>query len=744
MQNKPIKPVLLILLITVLSLSTTYSQKAFHVSPNAPKNGDGTINAPFNSIQSAQKAVAGINSNMSEDIVVFLHGGTYRLSTPIVFKEEDSGTNGYNIIYKAYNNETPVISGGLQVTGWKKADGNIYKAKLERESKLRTLFVNGKRMRMAGTDIPVNGLGDWGTFHISGNEGWAFGSGTAIDGIKFKAKDVGIYKNPGDIELVQFNIWTEKILCVREMERINDTTVIKLQQPYGAIATSMAWAGRINYLKSFVIRNAMELLDSPGEFYFNRQTKTIYYYSNDEDMSTVEVIAPVSDGLIQIKGTSRASRVKNIRFEGITFSYDHWGLMEVSDSYGFAGIQCLGLATKYIPDGNWHPSEYNSTDVPRGTIQIQNAENITFKRNKFEGLSSAIAINLVNDVQNSTVIGNYFNDLLGNSVNIGHSQHYKIGDGPVAEDLKPTEFKSTDIPKGAFKLSKNQDITIEQKNTNKDLELAPENNAKDEASGSKPDGININSLDENNEETKSVSTYKPGDGAVFAAGVEGLCEFNKVSNNYIRNVSLDFRQVEGITSFFVANSIIEHNDIEGTPYGAITCGWWWGNAGIPASKVAKNNFIRFNKAGNTHQVLDDGGIIYMLGEQPGSIIEGNYVYNGPRCIYPDDGSAYLTIRKNVVDNPSYKWMWLHFWTKRCHNNVVYDNYVKNNLLMDNGTNNKIKNTHSFRDEAEFSPEALKIMDNAGIQDKFKDIVPEKEPEKVLIHPKEFKEGDVFH
>ena len=735
MQIKPIKPALLIFLMTVILLSA-YSQKVLHVAPATLKNGNGTLKSPFNSIHEAKKAVAGMNRNMKEDIIIYLHEGVYNLTNPIIFKEEDSGTNGFNVIYKAYDNETPIISGGKQITGWKKVDGNIYKAKLDREDKLRTLFVNGKRMRMAGTDVPVDGLGDWGTFHITGNEDWAFGPGSAIDGIKFKFEDVGIYKNPEDIELVQFNVWTEKILCAREIERIADTTVVKLQQPYGAIATSMAWAGRINYLKSFVIRNAMELLDSPGEFYFNRKTKSIYYYSNGEDMSTAEVIAPVSEGLMQIKGTSKTSRVKNIRFEGLTFSYDHWGLMEVAGSHGFAGIQCLGLATKYVPDGNWHPSEYNSTDIPRGTIQIQNAENITFERNKFEGLGSATVINLVNDVQSSTVNGNYFNDLLGNSINIGHSQHYKIGDGPISEETKPSEFKSTDVPKGAFELSKNQDITIEN-----DIS---ENSLDSEASESETDGININSTEKDTEDNGVVSTYKPGDGAVFSVGVEGLCEYNKVSNNYLRNVSLDFRQVEAITSFFVANTIIEHNDIEGTPYGAITCGWWWGNAGIPPSEVAKNNLIRYNRAGNTHQVLDDGGIIYMLGEQPGSVVEENYVFNGPRCIYPDDGSAYLTIRRNVVYNPSYKWMWLHFWTKRCHDNVVYENYVKNNLLMDNGTNNKIERTYSFRDEEEFSPEALKIIEKAGIQEAYKNIIPKEEPAKILIHPEGFKEGDVFH
>ncbi|WP_340114636.1 right-handed parallel beta-helix repeat-containing protein [Maribellus mangrovi] len=632
------------------------------VSTTGSDNNPGTKAKPLKTLQKAQIKARELRGNDTaiDGIRVIIKAGNYFLQEPLIFGPDDSGTDNSPTVYMAEENATVVINGGVKVSDWQQVDGNLYKATLDRDTKLRTLFVNGKRKCMAGTDIPVNGLGDWGSFTVEGNEPWAFGAGSAIDGIKFSSEDIKAYSNPEDIELVQFNIWTEKILCARDIEVIGDTTVVKLQQPYGAIATTMAWAGKINYKKSFVIRNALELLDSPGEFYFDRKTKTLFYYSEGEDMAKAEIIAPTSEGLIHVKGESNAKRAENIRFEGITFSNDHWPLMKVADSYGFAGIQSLGLAVKYIPGGNWHPTKYNSTDVPRGTVQIENAESIQFIRNRFEGISSAIAINLVNDVKDCLIEGNYFHDMLGNAVSIGHPQHYEIGDG-----------------------------------------------------------------------------------AIYGKGVEGLCENNTVSNNYLRNVSLDFRQVEGITSFFVANTKIEHNDIAGTPYGAIVCGWWWGNSGIPASKLAKNNSISYNKAGDTHQVLDDGGILYLLGEQPGTIVEGNYVFNGPRCIYPDDGSAYLTITRNVIGNPSYKWMWLHLWTKRCHDIVARENYVKNNLLMDNGTNNTIEETYSFRED-EFSEEAQQIMENAGIEDEFKDIIPASEPEKINIHPADFKERDVFH
>lgn len=637
---------------------TIQAQTEFHVSPHATTNGKGTLESPFGSIEAARQTVAEINKNMQEDIVVYLHGGTYNLKTPIVFKEKDSGTKGHTVTYKAYKKEVPLISGGVEVSGWEQVSGNIYKAKLNRDRKLRTLFVNGKRMRMAGTEEPINGLGPWGNYEIKGTESWAFDAGSSIDGIKFRIEAVTSFRNAEDVELIQCNVWTEKIYCIREAEQIADTTILKLQQPYGAIATTMGWHAKIRHDKKFVVRNAYELLDNPGEFYFNRHTQTLYYYSNGEDMAQAEVIAPVSDGLIRIEGTSTRSRVKNIHFEGIRFSYDHWNLMEIEDSHAFAGIQSAGMAIKFTAEGNCHPTKYNSMNVPRGTVQIQNAGNIVFENNHFEGLGSAIAINIVNDVKNCEVNGNYFHDLLGNSINVGHPQHYEIGDGDL-----------------------------------------------------------------------------------FAPEVEGLCENISITNNYVRNACLDFRQLEGITAFFVANVKIDHNDIAGTPYGAITMGWWWGNSGIPPSKVAKNNSMSFNKAGDTHHVLKDGGILYALGEQPGSVIDGNYLYNGPRCIYPDDGSAYWTIKRNVILNNHSKYnIWLHIWRDHCHDNLIQDNYVKSNLVLDNGKNTTIENTHSFM-TSDFSEGAREIIKAAGIQDKYKSIIPAVEPMRIELYPKDFKDTD---
>ncbi|MFI3320221.1 MAG: hypothetical protein SNH01_05620 [Rikenellaceae bacterium] len=651
---------IIILGLLLCATFATNAQSEIHVSPTAAKGGKGSLESPFNTIDAAKKRVAKINKKMTADIVVYLHGGTYSITKPIVFGVEDSGYNGYTVAYKAYNNEEPLISGGVKVSSWERVDNsNIYKARLERDTKLRTLFVNGKRMRMAGVEEPIDGISDWGKFEVRGDEPWAFGAGVGIDGVKFHTKDVRVYKNPEDVELIQNNVWTEKILGIRDIEQLGDVTILKFQQPYGAIATNMAWAGKFKYDKQFVVRNAYELLDTAGEFYFDKSTKTLYYYSSGEDMSKAEVIAPLSDGLMRIEGKSSEARVKNLRFEGITFCYDHWELMDIEGSHAFAGIQSAGLAYKFVPGGNWHPTEYSSCDVPRGSIDVKSAENITFELNRFEGMGSAITINMVNDVVGSTINANYFHDLLGNAVNIGHPQHYRIGDGPH-----------------------------------------------------------------------------------YPAGVEGVCKGTNITNNYLRNVSIDFRQLEGMTAFFVEEVHFDHNDIADTAYGAIAMGWWWGNSEIAPSKVAKNNSMSFNKAGNTHRALKDGGILYFLGEQYGTVVEGNYIFKGPRCIYPDDGSAGLTIRRNVVLNNYAKGdFWLHTWTPCCHDIIAEDNFVKDNNVKNNGTNCPVTGTVSIPTKREFSAEAKEIIAASGVEKKYQHIIPTKKNELIELYPASFKDTD---
>ena len=49
---------------------------------------------------------------------VLLRGGVYRMSGPLVFGPEDSGTESAPVVFGAYPGERPVLSGGREISGW--------------------------------------------------------------------------------------------------------------------------------------------------------------------------------------------------------------------------------------------------------------------------------------------------------------------------------------------------------------------------------------------------------------------------------------------------------------------------------------------------------------------------------------------------------------------------------------------------------------------------------------------------
>lgn len=420
---------LLTLMCGTASLRAASVYREFYVSPAGADTNPGTKRKPFQTLAHARDVVRTVNQKMTGDVVVYLREGTYPVTSPVEFGPADSGCNGFNVSYRAYKKEVPILSGGVPVTGWTLDHGQIYRAKLDWHGKLRSLYVNGRRADMAQADF--KGQGAWGEFTVKGDEPWAETPGKTLDGILFNSAEVPVFDNPGDVELVQHRVWNFLIVGVRDMSVESNRTVVKLQQPCGAMAATMAWGCNLKTDGDFTLRNAYELMERPGQFYFNQATQTLYYFAKPgDDMSKAVVMAPLSEGLLRITGTSTNDRVKNLTFSGLTFAYDHWLLEPVGDSHGICGMQSLGLYTKFRADGNWHKDHYDLCELPQATVDLNNCENIHFERNRFAHLASGCGISLGNDVADSSVEGNVFNDLSGNAVNVGHPQHYLIGDGP--------------------------------------------------------------------------------------------------------------------------------------------------------------------------------------------------------------------------------------------------------------------------------------------------------------------------
>lgn len=405
------------------------AQACYFVSPAGNDSSDGSAETPFRTLTKARDVVRTINRAMTGNIYIFLRGGEHRITNPITFEVKDSGSGNYRIFYQAYPSEKPVLSGATKVTGWTASGGGVYKASLNRKAKLRNLYVNDARAMM--TSKTVSAKGATGTYAVTaGQSAWAWSSGSGFDGVLYGSSDVpDITTNADDVEIVNQTLWNENIVCVRGVVASGGNRGLLLQQPYGAIAQLPDSNANFSATGSHTIFNVQAWLTSPGQFYFDKTVGTLYYHPRSgEDMTTADVEAPVAETLIDIAGTSTTSRVRNLTFQGITFAHTDYGLYKVENSCGKASVQGATIYTSYGKGKSIHDFRYEILDTLPAAILVSGAENIDIVGNVVKH-SGSEGISMINDVSNSSIVGNFITDIAGSGITIGHPQHVYAGDG---------------------------------------------------------------------------------------------------------------------------------------------------------------------------------------------------------------------------------------------------------------------------------------------------------------------------
>lgn len=127
---------------------TTNDQSAFYVSTQGKDSWSGRLTAPnadgtdgpFASLERARDAM-----RASDTDTTFIRGGTYRLDGTLTLDGRDSGHS-----FAAYRGETPVISGGERVNGFKAEGGGLYSARLDEANGL-DVTIGGVRQKAAQT-----------------------------------------------------------------------------------------------------------------------------------------------------------------------------------------------------------------------------------------------------------------------------------------------------------------------------------------------------------------------------------------------------------------------------------------------------------------------------------------------------------------------------------------------------------------------------------------------------------------
>lgn len=264
----------------------------YYVSPSGNDTNPGTLEKPFATLQRAQQAV---RQNRSD---VFLRGGTYYLPAPLVFTAEDSGTKDQPVVFQNYQNEKPVISGGIRLENlnWQPFTNGILQAQVPADLQTEEIFINGERQILAR----------YPNFDPEAK----YFDGFAADAIS--KERAARWANPvgGYYHAMHPAFWGDFTWRITGKNTNEEPTLEGgWQNNRGAAA----------HRDVRFVENIFEELDAPGEWFLNQQTHTLYFHPPARlDLKKAVVEATRLRTLVEFRGEI-ANPVKWITLRGLTF-----------------------------------------------------------------------------------------------------------------------------------------------------------------------------------------------------------------------------------------------------------------------------------------------------------------------------------------------------------------------------------------------------------------------------------------
>jgi hypothetical protein len=377
---------------------------------------------------------------MTGDIVVNIAPGTYYTPNTINFTTADSGTNGYNIMYKNSGVvDSAKFVGGMKVSSsWTQVQastdsanpdsdmqqnlvGQVYKTNLR--TQLNTIFPNGLPPTSGPLPNNANGRFSVNTLYVNDNmatqartlnsnkypgmpatlfDNPLYSAGGNYDNMTFKGSDASnVFKaqlvnaqTRGDLsaqivcnDIGSGKAWDSNTLPVVS---INTSSNVLTFNPndVGDFTPLYGIGGGSRYY----LQGNLAYLDTPGEFYFNPVTYDLYYYPTDAekvDLSTQDIAVPTTEEMINLTGgrtgvgdATNITPVHNITFDGLKFADTSF------PDYYSSGYPWLpyasGTPSKWaFPDyakNSTNPIYCGTSERPQfqvGTVTLEYTDNIT-------------------------------------------------------------------------------------------------------------------------------------------------------------------------------------------------------------------------------------------------------------------------------------------------------------------------------------------------------------------------------
>lgn len=212
-----------------------------------------------------------------------------------------------------------------------------------------------------------------------------------------------------------------------------------------------------------------------------------------------------------------------------------------------------------------------------------------------------------------------------------------------------------------------------------------------------------------------------------------------IGDNRVFSTALEYLDQDGIFASYATRLTIEHNDVADMPYTGIGVGFGWGandkggspeyiNRGLydfqpiyDTPTTQKDLRVVGNHVSDVVHTMFDAGCIYTLSANPGATIEGNFCEkSGQLGLYFDEGSRYITAKRNVFLDTAAQWA----HANNQNNNLTGDQTLTGNYatnpgitgLVDGQRGNVVRDNTLFTSD-NIPAEAREIMSGAGAADR---------------------------
>ncbi|PTY07114.1 peptide-binding protein [Opitutaceae bacterium EW11] len=280
--------------ICALSFVAICGAQPYFVSPSGKDGNPGSLEKPFATLQRAQNALREKRGD------VFLRGGTYYLSAPLVFASADSGSPKVPLVIQNYPGETPVISGGVRLENlnWQPCSNGIVRAEVPGDLRTEELFVNGERQVLAR--------------YPNYDPHSPYFDGYSADALS--PERAARWANPAGAYFHAMHpaLWGDF------------TWRITGRDADGKLQLEGGWQNNRGAAAHQTIRfveNIFEELDAPGEWFLDTKAHTIYFYPPPGlDLRRAVVEATRLRSLVEFRG-DEAHPVRSIALRGIDFRH---------------------------------------------------------------------------------------------------------------------------------------------------------------------------------------------------------------------------------------------------------------------------------------------------------------------------------------------------------------------------------------------------------------------------------------